>query len=427
METVDIERGLLGALILDPRAIDLVAPEISGDDFADPGFGQFYEAMCVAREAGIPLADPKVLATELKIQGVPDCVSGIGFVARLATEGVASNATHYAKLIKRGAILRYEKGVAIELAAKVDDCASDPEEIAHWLSARIAMIHQSETNRARLAVDIANEILEDLKKPRKEKSALMFGIPALDEQVGGWMPGELIVLAARTSMGKTALAMQVASYTASRGRGVLFVSLEMKDRELISRLLCSNADVDSKLLRTGGTGLAEFGRLETARDNIANDPLLVLDPPRATVEKIRAMAKREAAHRPLRLIVVDYLQIAEATDKRVKRHEQVSHISRELKSLAKELDVPILALSQLNRESTKFERPQLHHLAESGSLEQDADAVLFIYRESKSATDAELIVAKHRHAPTGKIKLEWNGTTMRFDDHNEFPGYSGSH
>jgi len=418
----EVEQGLLGALMVAPAMIDQVAADLSGDDFAEVGRGRLFEALCVAREAGIPISDPKVLVSELRLQQVPERVATVPFIAGLVSQGIASNAQHYARIIKRASMLRRITAIAQQAIVRCDGTV-DPGDVVDWLSACVATIHQGETTRARLAVDIANDLIEDLRHPRDDKAPLMFGIRRLDEQVGGWQPGELIVLAARPSMGKTALAMQIASYTASRGRGVLYFSLEMADHELISRLLCSRADVDSKLLRNGGAGLPEFGRLEVARDRIANDPLMILDPPRATIEKIRAMAKREAAHHPLRLIVLDYIQITKVTSKRPNRSEEIGHISRELKSLAKELGVPILALAQLNRESTKFERPQLHHLAESSSLEQDADAVLFIYRESKSATDAELIVAKHRHATTGKVKLTWNGKAMRFDEFNEFPTY----
>jgi len=421
--TADIERGLLGSLILDPTNIDQLAADLNGIDFANPDFGHFFEALAIAREAGVPVGDPKVLAAELRHQHVPKTVSTAAFVARLAMDAVASNAPHYAKLVRRGAELRRLEALGHALIAKTTDDGADPEAITKWLDAQQNDIGSAGSTEARLIGEVAGEWLMDLAKPAENRPILMTGIQRLDQTVGGWMGGELVTVAARTGMGKTALAMQVAAYNASRGRGVLFVSLEMKDQELVSRILCGNADVDSRRLRASQPDVSELSRLCKAQSDIADDPLVVWSPPRAMVGQIRATARREHAKRKLRLIVVDYVQYVEPTDKRVNRSEQIGEIMRSLKALAKELDIVVLSLAQLNRESDKMDRPRLSHLRESGSIEMDSDAVLFIHKKSSEATETELLVAKHRHYRTGKIMLEWDGQRTRFNDPNEFPGY----
>ncbi len=412
--TTEAERGLIGALMLSPNLIDEVAGDLSGADFADADLGKLFEALAIAREAGIPITDVNVLVSELRQQRVPASVSSTAFLARLVTDAVAANAPHYATIIKNGSLKRQWCAIGHELVRRAADRSTTPNGIAEWAESRIATVGFQGGTKVRMIGSIADEIIADLRTTREQQRILMTGIESLDTTVGGWHGGEMIVLAARPGMGKTALALQIAEYTASRGRPTLFVSLEMRDRELVTRMLCAHAGVDSRVLRTGTHGEDSMTRLCHAREMVRDFPLLIWDAPRATMSQIRAIARREASRHDLQLIVVDYIGRVIPENPRAKRHEQVSDISRGMKSLARELDVPVLVLVQLNRESTRCQRPQLSHLAESGSIEQDADGVMFIHRGDASEKESELIVAKHRHSCTGRIELEWRGSQTRF-------------
>ena len=237
------------------------------------------------------------------------------------------------------------------------------------------------------------------------------------------MPGELGILAARPAMGKTALAMQKALHNARQGRRVLFVSLEMRNRELARRLLCQEAELDSRLLRGRRVDAAARARLQAAHEELAGLPIRLWDPASATLAEIRGVARHMRATGGLYLLIVDYLGLIKpsADSKRLQRHEQVQQTSAGLKELAKELCIPVLALCQLNREADG-EEPRLSHLRESGAIEQDADMVLLLHHpereQSKSGNQkkriAYLIIGKHRHGETGRIKLQWHPSETRF-------------
>lgn len=260
---------------------------------------------------------------------------------------------------------------------------------------------------------MAADVVADLATGTCDRPT-MSGFEALDSSAGGWMSGELVILAARPGVGKTTFAMQVAAHNAARERRVLFVSLEMRDRELVARMLSGDPGVDSRRLRAGRLGTADIDKLRAAADDIRDLPVRVWAPPSATLARIRGVAKREVAFGGLSLLVVDYIGLIRpaAGDTKRPRFEQVGEVSAGLKSLAKELDVPVLALCQLNREADGTE-PRLSNLRDSGSIEQDADVVLFLHRET---TATKLIVAKHRHGETGSVALRFDGSTTRFSE-----------
>lgn len=408
--STESENALIGALLVDPSQIDIVTADLTLLDFADPNLGQLYDAITTVHESGRPVGDMLVLVPELRRMEVPDEVRNVAFLGRLVTNGRAGHARFYARDVRRASRLRQQGLIARELAEIVSRPDADPDQVASWLDAATRSVGIQQAH-CRPVGEIAREYITELREPRSRQRAVMTGILGLDETVGGFMPGELIVLAARTGQGKTALGLQMASHVASKGRGVLFVSLEMQDQELVSRVLCGVSGVNSQVLRTGDYDDRDIGQLEYAGARIENDPLFVWDPPRATTKQIKATAKRLAAKPGLGMLIVDYVGLVAHPNPKLQKWDKVSEITRDLKSMAKELAVPVLALAQLNREADG-NTPRLSHLRDSGSVEQDADVVLFIHRDPETTT---LTVAKHRHAATGTIKLRWIAERTRFE------------
>lgn len=409
----DAERALLAAVIVDPSRLDAV--DIQGGDFADSDLGGLFEALRTIHEAGLPIGDPRVLILELERHNIDESVRTSAFIGRLLTEGRAesAHATYYAQQVARAATLRRQHLLAGEWLGRLTDPAADPQAIASWLDSQLQAAGARAGEPARDVGDVAADILADIELGMCGKPT-MTGFPALDDSAGGWMPGELVILAARPGVGKTSFALQVAEHNAARGRRVLFVSLEMRDRELVARMLCGNSAVDSRRLRAGRLNAADLKRLQAAAADIVDLPVRLWAPPSATLAKIRGMAKREVAVGGLALLVVDYLGLIRpaAGDTKRPRFEQVGEVSAGLKAMAKELDVPVLALCQLNREADGTE-PRLSNLRDSGAIEQDADVVLFLSREE---TSTKLIVAKHRHGETGAVALRFDGSTTRFSE-----------
>jgi replicative DNA helicase len=409
--TTESETALLSAMLVDPGEIDIVSADLSLADFRDSDLGCLYDAMVTLHQSGRPAGDLRVLVPELRRMGLPEAVTNVAFLGRLLMNGTAGNARFYAAEVRRGSRLRRQECIAHGLLARASAVDADPDKIAQWLDASSLSVG-AETDRCRKVGDIAIDYLADLREPASRKHVVMSGILGLDETIGGFLPGELIVLAARTSVGKTALALQIASHVAERGRSVAFVSLEMRDRELVGRILCGAAGVNSQRVRSGDIDERDIGQLEWAASHIDNQHLWIWDPPRATTGQIRARAKRLAATDGLHLVIVDYIGLVQPTDPKRQRFEQVSAITSDLKAMAKELAVPVLALCQLNREADGNE-PRLSHLRDSGSVEQDADCVLFLHRKTDSETT--LVIAKHRHAATGSVNLRWVPARTRFD------------
>jgi replicative DNA helicase len=409
----DSERALLAAVIVDATQLDHVGALVSLDDFHDAQHGDLFEAVAILREAGLPTNDVAVLSPELKRMGVPEAVRTPAFIGKLIGEGIGWNAKYYAHIVKKCAILRRQRDIACELLARVAHPQADPVEINRWLESQVAGVGYQSDEPSKQIADLARELVTGLKATPAEGRGVMTGLRSHDEVAGAWMPGELVILAARPGVGKTSLALQVAIHIAMRGRSVTFLSLEMTGRELASRVLCDKANVDSRRLRSGRLEPSHINALEVASVELGGLPLRIWAPPMATISRIRAVAKRDAAAHGLGLLVVDYIGLVRPDDKTRPRHEQVAQVSAGLKSLAKELAAPVLALSQLNREADGAE-PRLCHLRESGAIEQDSDVVLFLH--PKDARTAKLIIAKHRHGDTGAISLRWIPDRTRYED-----------
>lgn len=418
------ELGLLSSMLIDQTIVPATVEIVADSDFLDKELGKAYRVTVLAHDAGLPIGNPRVLQREFKRAGVADDISSDEGLGRLI--GAAPHAgdyRYYAETIRDAAALRRMAAMGLALSAKCDERNAAPAQIAEWATAQLAMQAPSDAAQVVTAGEVALQIVADLRAPKDRSRPLMTGLYPLDDFAGGWHPGELIILAARPSIGKTALGLQVAQHTAEQGKPALVVSLEMRDRELVSRQLAGMGGIDGRRMRLGiDLRQDELEALDGATAKLDSVPLKIWAPPSATMSRIRGIAKHTAATSGLALLVVDYIGLVRPADHYRPRHEQIAEVSAGLKGLAKELDVPVLALCQLNREAEKEAAPLLSHLRDSGAIEQDADVVLLLHRADRQATEASIFVAKHRHGATGLVKVEFDPEATRF----EAPNYEWS-
>lgn len=418
--STNVEKAIVGSVLLDQSYFDSIGDAIAESDFFDPELGRLFHILRGIHDSGQSILDPVLLRPTLVAMGLPEHITSYAhLVELLRIVPYAHNAPRYAEEIRRASRLRGLQQVADELASRTTEDGVDPAKVAEWLDARLLGVGRSRQSPVKRVDAIADEFLESLRNPPEQGEPIMSGLLDLDRATGGFAPGELVILAARPGVGKTALATQIVKHNASYDRSALLVSLEMSDRELISRILCGMAGVDSRVVRGNRASVSDIQSLSDAASELGEDPAFVWSPTSTTVSAIRAIAKQHAAISGLRLLVVDYLQLVRpsADERKMQRHEQVASFSGALKILARELKVPVLCLAQLNREADGQE-PKLSHLRESGSIEQDADMVLFLHK-TKDATRTEdgrtdLIIGKHRHGEVGAIELAWHPATTSF-------------
>lgn len=406
------EEGLIASVIVSAKVLDDVSGVVQDRDFIDPIKCRVWRAIQVMRENKIPTDDLAILSRHLKTTGMP-----IQEVARLLSSGVASNAIHYARAVSEGGRRR-------RLAAGLLEALSEIQRDNGNLEAAIATAEETiEAERATeetsaVHISIAGQELVAHLKDKPTETICMSGLWSVDDKIGGFMAGETVVIAARPGIGKTSLAMQIGIHNANKVRNGLFISMEMTRRELVGRVLCGMAEVDSKRLRTGEITMGEISRIEVATQKLSSLGCWIWDPPRATMSQILSTAKLALLRHGIRWLVVDYIGLISTGGRRADRREHIGHCSRSLKELAKELKIPVFILAQLNREAAASE-PGLEHLKESGDIEQDADVVMFIHKEQNKDTRLEehkLIVAKHRHGRTGKVAMAFNGAATTFSD-----------
>lgn len=409
----EAEKALLGSIVLEPAMVDAVTLEVSGRDFFDPDLGKMFDALLLLHEAGKFIGDFVVLNKELPAMGLPVTVTNSKFLYEiLKFVPHAQHAEYYAKQIRNSSLLREIQALGLELAKRTADLGAKPDSLASWMDSRLQTIGSRQTSPVRRFDAIARDVLEEIDQPTESGTPILTGLLCVDHATGGFAPGELIVLAARPGVGKTVFATQVALHNANRDRKALVVSLEMFDTELATRVMCGMAGVDSRSVRAKSVTAEQRSKLADAVARVGDAPFHVWSPPTTTLSKIRAIARQQAAIGPISILIVDYLQLlrADSEERKLPRHEQVGLMSSGLKGLARELGIPVLCLAQLNREAQDAE-PKLSHLRESGSIEQDADGVLFLHKKSEAQGDhpaiTELIVAKFRNGDTGKIELAW--------------------
>ncbi|MCC6492971.1 MAG: replicative DNA helicase [Pirellulales bacterium] len=434
-QSVDAERAVLGSILLLPEVFDEVALVVRSGDFYDDANRLIYEHLLGMHDTGQRI-DLMLLVERLKSAGVYDRIGGAGYLAEVGRQvPTAAHAEYYAQIVADKSVLRSLIHAGLDIQSSAYDPTAETRQLLGKAEERIFSILE---NRGGGQVTAIAEVLQkslDRIDARMDQQHAFGGVETgfvdFDQMTGGLQKSELIILAARPSMGKTALAMNMAEYAALNGTPVLFVSLEMSAIELGDRLLCSLARVNGNRLRNGTITQDERRKLVNAAAQISQAPLFIDDAPSRTMTEIAANARR-LKRRPgagLGLVVVDYLQLIDPDNPRDPRQEQVAKISRRLKGLARELEVPVLCLGQLNRqvESTSSNKPQLSHLRESGAIEQDADVVMFVHREEYYMTNeedreqvrgqADLLVRKQRNGPTGDVKLTWNHEFTRFDNY----------
>ncbi len=423
----EAELGVLGSLWQDPSCADDVAAIVSADDFYEETNKTFFRLIMAALDDGQPI-DTLTIKALAKATGVWVSIGGAEYLAKIATAvPYAANAAYYARIVaeKAGKRRLRDLGESLILSAH-DDTASVADvltETEHTLDNIGGNEHGSDIVDWQTVLPETVSLLERLKEQGKRRG-LPTGLADFDAALGGLHNGELVIMAARPRMGKTSLAVQIAKHNAKRGRRVMVVSLEMSAIELTTKMLCGQAGVDANRTRTGRLDDDDMAALSDAAQSLFTATMTIIDRPAGmTVAEIRRVARQVQKRDGLELLVIDYLQLLNADDPRAPRQEQVAAMARRLKGLARELDVPVLVLAQLNRqaESKGTNRPQLSHLRESGAIEQDADVVMFIHREEVYRPDdddvrgkADLFVAKNRNGPARDFQLEFDAATTTF-------------
>jgi len=421
----DAEAGVIGCLLLRPDLLaDVLDTGLAPGDFYTPRWAAAFSAVLALAGRG-DAVDTLTVAGELA-GGAHGAVSDVGDLAGAMGEVPASgHAITYAGRVVSCARVRRVIAATAEIAdaGYGPDAIVDPQRFADDAERVLlaATAGPGDDTAPKLLVDVLDEAIAELRRRAAgEKLGAETGFVDLDRLTGGLRPGQLVVIGARPSMGKSALALDIALNVAGMNGPVLFVSAEMGSGELANRVLAGGG-VSSDRILAGRLDETDFRRLGHRDDTLAKVPLVIDDSPGATLAGIRARARRQASRDGLALVVVDYLQLVEAGGRRERREAEVAEISRGLKALARELHVPVIAAAQLNRgvELRTDKRPYLADLRESGQVEQDADLVLLLHRPAVYDADAdpgaaELIVAKHRHGPTGTVPLTWMPARMRF-------------
>lgn len=427
---VDAEASLLGAILIDAEAIVKIADIINREDFYDPKHARIWEVISelYAEHAAI---DVLTISDRLKNRGNLEIIGGAAYLTELTNYvPTASHIEQYAEIVAQKALRRRLIAVSREMTVLGQDESKKLSELVEEAEARLFEVSQKHTKQDIVSLEevLASSFdrLDELHKDKGQIRGLSTGYKDLDNILAGFQKSDLIVLAARPSMGKTALALNFAHNIALQSNEpVLMFSLEMSKEQLVDRLLSMESGVDAWALRTGNLSDQDFEKIAKAMGTLSEAQIFIDDSPGITISDLRTKARREAHKRPLGLLVVDYLQLMSGGSRfggDGNRVQEISEISRGLKGVARELNVPILALSQLSRsvESRHPQIPQLADLRESGSIEQDADVVAFIYREEyynpetdrKKITD--ILIKKHRNGPTGGVELFFDNEKQRF-------------
>ena len=433
----EAEAGIIAAMFKDREVLQDVVQLVGDSDFYKPENAIIFKAILELDESGQSV-DLVTMTNKLRKENLLEKAGGVFYLGQIAAAPSSTyNVKQYAKIVQEKSTMRQ----LIKISDRIRNrCYEDAEPVETILDDAERLVLDISKQRQRNDVTRVDEIvstnLEQIEEASKQVDEIT-GIPSgfidLDHMTNGWQRSDLIILAARPAMGKTALCLNMAANTAvDYHYPVAVFSLEMSKEQLVMRMLAAAARIDQKRLRTGQLNADEWGAFLQKIGPLSSAPIYIDDTPAITIRELRAKARRlQSREGDLGLILVDYLQLMGGSGHSENRQQEVSEISRSLKALARELNVPIIALSQLSRtvEQTKDKRPQLSHLRESGSLEQDADIVLFIHREEYYNEDtdrrgiADLIIAKHRNGPTGTVELAFQNELTRFDNLIHDAGY----
>lgn len=426
----EAEASLLGAILIDADALVKIADSVVTDDFYDPKHQRIWEAITQLYEKRSPI-DVLTLSDQLKGNGFLDMVGGPGYLSELTNfVPTAAHVEQYAEIVAQKALRRRLIKASQDMVTLGYDETKSLRELVEEAESRLFQVSQQHVKQSVTGIDdiLAKSFdrLDDLHKDKGKVRGIPTGFRDLDDILAGLQRSDLFILAARPSMGKTAFSMNLAHNVAVQAREpVLIFSLEMSKEQLVDRLLSMESGVDAWALRTGNLTDTDFEKIGQAMGTLSEAQIFFDDTPSITVSDLRTKARRQSHQNPLGLIIVDYLQLMSGGSKfgnSDNRVQEISEISRGLKSIARELNVPVIALSQLSRsvENRNPQIPQLSDLRESGSIEQDADVVGFIYREEyynpeterKNFTD--IFIKKHRNGPTGAIELYFDREKQRF-------------
>ncbi|HQO00732.1 MAG TPA: replicative DNA helicase [Spirochaetota bacterium] len=437
-QDVEAEASCLASMLLSKEALLKTIGILRPEDFYLDGHRRIFETIIDLDKRNIPV-DLITLKERLKDLGHFDKVGGDrGLAEMYQITAHSANAEYYANRVKELSLRRKFIDVAAESIEHCYDRSRDTQELMDEIERNIFLVTEKRiTSDFNNIYDVLNETLANIIKMKEEKRAVTGvagGFTDLDNILTGFHGSELLIIAARPSMGKTAFALNIANHIVLKERKpVLFHSLEMPATQLAMRLLCIESGVDSQRVRTGHISGDELKRIAAAAEKLGQSPLFIDDTPAINIFELRAKARRVAQREKLGMIIVDYLQLM-SSPSRLERHLQIAEISRSLKQLSRDLDVPVIALSQLSRavESRTDQRPQLSDLRESGAIEQDADVVLFLYREEKVKRDttrkgyADIIIAKQRNGPTGTVELMFLERCTKFGNLDKQHDYEGA-
>lgn len=418
--SIEAEQSVIGSMLMDREAIVVASEQITGDDFYSKQYGILFEAIIELHEEGKP-ADLITLQDRLKEKDVPPEISSLEFVRELITAvPTSANIKHYATIVAEKSTLRKLIRLNEDIANTCYLGKENLEFILEDTEKRVFELVQKRNTGDYVPIrQVVMNAMEKIEKAAKNKGAVT-GIPTgfidLDYKTAGMQPSDLVLIAARPSMGKTAFVLNIAQHVAFKdNRCVAIFSLEMSKEQLVNRLFSLESRVDSQHIRTGNLNDSEWEKLIETAGVIGKSNLIIDDTPGISIAELRSKCRKYKLEHNLSMIIIDYLQLMSGSGRSESRQQEISEISRSLKGLARELSVPVLALSQLSRavEQRPDHRPMLSDLRESGAIEQDADVVMFIYRDDYYNKDTELkniseiIIAKQRNGPIGTVNLVW--------------------
>ena len=427
--SLDAERSILGTVLLDPTAVNVIVEHLKPEDFYRPAHQAIAQAMITLVQSNEPI-DTVTLTEQMSREGTLEKSGGVTYISSLL-DAVVSTTTleHHAHLISQKALMRRMIYASSEIASSGYDASVVPSEFIEEAERVLFSVLDSQARAGTQPIrDVLKTTIDKVQKLYERKEGLTgvtTGFKGLDNLTLGMQPSDLVILAARPAMGKTTFALNLACNAALQSdAAVAIFSLEMASDQLVMRLLAAESRVDLKALRSGQLNDSDWPKLANAAQRLAAARIYIDETPAISPLDLRARCRRLALEKNLDLIVIDYLQLMSAGKRIESREQQISEISRSLKALAKELHVPIIALSQLNRglESRTDKRPLLSDLRESGAIEQDADLIMFIYRdevynqETEAQGIGEIILGKHRNGPTGTVKTRFFKEITRFEN-----------
>lgn len=426
--SIDAEKAVIGSMIMDADAVVAASEMITGDDFYQRQYGILFDAMVELYNEGKPV-DVLTLQERLKMKDVPEEFSSIEFISELVSSvPTSANVRHYAQTVSDDATLRRLIRVNEEIANTCYQHRESLDEIMNTTEKRIFDVLQKKSTDEYVPIkDVVLSVIDKIEAAARHKgtvTGLATGFYDLDYKTSGLQPSDLILIAARPSMGKTAFVLNLAQYMCVRNHvPTAIFSLEMSKDQLVNRILSMESKVDSQSMRTGTLQPADWEKLIESAGVISTAPLIIDDTPGISITELRSKCRKYKLENDLGLVIIDYLQLMTGgSRKQESRQQEISEISRSLKALAREINAPVIALSQLSRacETRPDHRPMLSDLRESGAIEQDADLVMFLYRDDYYNKDtdkkniSEVIIAKQRNGPIGTVELVWLPNYTKF-------------